>query len=198
MHQDYPEAIERLSTGHGNDLTSNIFEKLKSLVFFDVCPTDNDEYVQILGRMNSNRCFMWIKKKYIRSHPNLLFYKVAFPKVNGNGIFGEALTSAEIIGPNVGHTQTFISMGAFNSEAEAQNLSKYLSTKFARALLGILKVTHDNKKAVWKYVPIQDFSNSSDIDWSKSIPEIDIQLYSKYSLSPNEIAFIESKVKPME
>ena len=198
MHNDYPEVVERLSSGHDNDLTSNVFEKLNSLLFFNDCPKDNYEYIQILGRKNSNRCFMWIKKKYIRSHPNLMFFKVAFPKVNGNGIFGEVLTSAEIIGPNTGHTQTFLSMGAFNSETEAQNLSKYLSTKFARALLGILKVTHDNKKAVWKYVPLQDFSNSSDIDWSKSITEIDAQLYEKYGLTPDEIAFIESTIKPME
>lgn len=75
---------------------------------------------------------------------------------------------------------------------------KYLKTKFARALLGILKVTQDNKKAVWKYVPIQDFSLDSDIVWSKSISEIDQQLYKKYNLSNEEITFIEENVKPMD
>ena len=50
----------------------------------------------------------------------------------------------------------------------------------------------------WKYVPLQDFTAASDIDWSKSIPEIDAQLYAKYGLDSEEIAFIEAKVKPME
>ena len=47
-------------------------------------------------------------------------------------------------------------------------------------------------------VPLQDFTSSSDIDWSKSIREIDQQLYKKYKLSPGEIDFIESHVKEME
>ena len=46
--------------------------------------------------------------------------------------------------------------------------------------------------------PLQDFTSASDIDWSKPIPEIDQQLYAKYGLDPEEIAFIEAKVKPME
>ena len=78
------------------------------------------------------------------------------------------------------------------------NLLKYIKSKFARTALGILKVTQDNKKSVWKYVPLQDFTDNSDIDWSKSIPEIDQQLYKKYGLSPEEIEFIETHVKEME
>lgn len=65
-------------------------------------------------------------------------------------------------------------------------------------MLGILKITQDNKKSTWKYVPMQDFTNKSDIDWSKSIPEIDRQLYAKYNLSQEEIDFIEKNVKEME
>lgn len=74
---------------------------------------------------------------------------------------------------------------------------KYVKTKFARILLGVLKITQDNKKGVWKYVPLQDFTSASDIDWSKSIPEIDQQLYRKYGLDQSEIDFIESHVKEM-
>ena len=67
-----------------------------------------------------------------------------------------------------------------------------------RALLGIKKITQDNPKGVWSTIPLQDFTSNSDIDWSKSIPEIDRQLYKKYSLSADEINFIETKVKAME
>ena len=96
------------------------------------------------------------------------------------------------------HTQTFLSMGAFDSKNEADALMKYVKSKFARALLGVLKVTQDNKKPVWKYVPLQDFTSSSDIDWSQSVAEIDRQLYRKYGLSEDEIQFIETHVKEME
>ena len=65
-------------------------------------------------------------------------------------------------------------------------------------MLGILKVTQDNKKNTWRYVPLQDFSSTSDIDWTRSVHEIDQQLYKKYGLDDAEIAFIESHVKEMD
>ena len=102
-----------------------------------------------------------------------------------------------IVQPNAAFTQTYISIGMFDEKVEAINLSKYLKTKFCRALLSILKVTQDNLPAVWRYIPKQDFTPNSDIDWSKSVHEIDLQLYRKYSLDDKEIDFIESHVKEM-
>ena len=64
-------------------------------------------------------------------------------------------------------------------------------------MLGTLKVTQDNSPDKWANIPLQDFTAASDIDWSKSIPEIDKQLYAKYGLDEKEIAFIESHVKEM-
>ncbi len=75
---------------------------------------------------------------------------------------------------------------------------KYVKSKFTRSLLGILKITQDNNRETWKYVPLQDFTQNSDIDWTKTIPEIDQQLYKKYGLSEEEINFIETKVKEMD
>ena len=89
-------------------------------------------------------------------------------------------------------------MGKFQTEYEVVSLNKYLCGKFARAMLGVLKVTQDNKKMVWRYVPLQDFTEQSDIDWSVSIANIDKQLYKKYGLSDEEISFIERNVKEME
>ena len=74
---------------------------------------------------------------------------------------------------------------------------KYIKSRFCRVMLGILKITQDNPSSTWRYVPIQDFTSSSDIDWSKSIAEIDRQLYAKYGLSDEEINFIETHVKEM-
>ncbi len=99
--------------------------------------------------------------------------------------------------PLLGHTQSFISVGCFVSEAEALNAFKYIKCKFARTMLGVLKITQDNKKGVWRFVPLQDFTSASDIDWSQSVAGIDGQLYRKYGLSDEEIAFIESHVKEM-
>lgn len=61
----------------------------------------------------------------------------------------------------------------------------------------MLKVTQHNSPDKWKYVPLQDFTSTSDIDWSKTIPDIDQQLYKKYGLSNDEINFIETHVKEM-
>ena len=99
--------------------------------------------------------------------------------------------------PNIGATETFLSIGCFQSEDEANACLKYIKTKFARAMLGILKVTQDCTREKWKYVPLQDFTSQSDIDWSKSVPKIDLQLYKKYGLDENEINFIETHVKEM-
>ena len=98
----------------------------------------------------------------------------------------------------IGHTETFLSIGNFKNELEAESCLKYVKTKFARACLGILKITQDNTADKWKYVPLQDFTANSDIDWKKSISEIDKQLYTKYALSQKEVDFIEEKVKLME
>ena len=89
-------------------------------------------------------------------------------------------------------------MGNFDTEEKADSLTKYLKTKFARSLLGILKVTQDITPRVWGLVPQQDFTSASDIDWSKSIANIDRQLYAKYGLDDGEIDFIESHVKEMD
>lgn len=80
---------------------------------------------------------------------------------------------------------------------EAENCNKYIKTKLFRALLGLLKTTRDNPASVFAYIPIQDFTSNSDIDWSKQIHEIDEQLYKKYKLTDREIDFIETHVKEM-
>ena len=120
------------------------------------------------------------------------------PRSNGSGALGEVLSTPLIGEPLIGYTQTFIGVGAFDTKEEAEATLKYVKTKFARVMLGILKVTQDNNKATWRMVPLQNFAPQSDIDWTKSISDIDQQLYKKYGLDEKEIAFIEAKVKEME
>ncbi|HDQ16343.1 MAG TPA: type II restriction endonuclease [Bacteroidetes bacterium] len=64
-------------------------------------------------------------------------------------------------------------------------------------MVGIRK-TKNMTRDTYQFVPLQDFTENSDIDWSKSISEIDKQLYAKYRLTAEEIGFIESMIKPME
>ena len=180
------------------DITSNIFDKLDGIAFFEQKPNDEFEYIQIYGRKSSVRIYEYIRKDYIMTNENLEKWKLFIPKANGTGMLGEVLTMPIISQPNVGHTQTFISIGKFDTEQEVVALLKYIKTKFLRTMLGILKVTQDNKKSVWKYVPMQDFTAQSDIDWTKSVAEIDRQLYQKYGLTQQEIDFIEEKIKEME
>ena len=70
--------------------------------------------------------------------------------------------------------------------------------KFLRCLLGVLKKTQDNPPSVWAYIPVQNFTSISDIDWDLPLSEIDKILYKKYNLTEDEIDFIETTVKPME
>lgn len=193
-----------ISKGHDFDITSNIFDKLDNIVFFQSKPDDGQEYIRIEGRMNNKRCVRWIRQSFISPHENLDKYKVLISEADGAaGTIGKPIP-ARIMGkpilaePGEGHTQTFISIGKFKSKNEGENMVKFVQTKFARVMLGILKVTQHIRKGVWKYVPLQDFTSSSDIDWSKSVHEIDEQLYDKYGLTKDERDFIETHVKEME
>jgi type II restriction enzyme len=197
MHDEHIDLEEKMSAGHKYDVTTNVLDKLKDIVFFENKPNDGKEYVRIIGLENTKRVYRWILSSYINPPNNFNNYKVILPKSNGSGVFGETLSSPFVGEKRVGHTQTFISVGQLKTKTEADSLLKYLKTKFCRALLSILKVTQDNKRATWAYVPLQDFTSSSDIDWSKSIAEIDEQLFDKYGLDETERNFIRTKVKEM-
>ena len=196
MHMDYPEAIGLLSNGHAYDLKSNAFERLP-MVFLETRPDDGHDYIRILGRLKNERTYKYIRRDYVTNVKNLDKYKLFIPKANGAGIFGEILALPELCGPGVGSTESFVGIGLFSTAEESKNALKYLKAKFTRAMLGTVKITQDLTPQKWKYVPLQDFSPGSDIDWSRSIPEIDRQLYKKYRLSAQEIQFIESHVKEM-
>lgn len=196
LHKDHPEAISQLSNGHPYDMSTNIFDRLPE-VFLDSRPDDSDHYIQIVGRTNNTRVRKWIKRRYVNNVPNLNAYKLLMSKANGTGAFGETLTSPFVVEPDVGSTESFISIGSFSSREEAGNTSKYINCKFVRALLGVAKATQDITPSTWRYVPLQDFTSSSDIDWSRSVEDIDHQLYRKYGLDDAEIEFIESHVKEM-
>lgn len=199
MFEDYPSASEMIPTGSSNMVVG--FSSLPFLWHSDM-PNDGNVYATMHGLDSTKRAARLIRRDYLTGPHSFEKYKVAVPAANGTGsttdFFGLTLTKPFVLGPGIGVTLTFLTIGAFDSEAEAKALMKYLKSKFARAMLGVLKVTQHNPRSTWKYVPTQDFTAASDIDWTKSIPEIDAQLYAKYGLDDQEVAFIESHVKPME
>lgn len=191
---EYPDTKEKLGKGTGNMIVSNVFEKLSNL--FSDASFNNS--LKLIGRINNKRVWRYINKKFVKNNEYIDKYNVALPKSNGTGKLGEILSSPMILLPNEGATDTFISIGKFNSKDQANALLKYIKTKFLRSLLGVRKITQDNPRSAWTAIPMQDFTSNSDIDWSQSIADIDQQLYRKYGLSNNEINFIETKVQAME
>ncbi len=125
-------------------------------------------------------------------------WKIFIPESNGSGAIGEVLSTPLVGEPLVGCTYTYLQIGPFDSKIETENCMKYIKSKFARAMLGTLKITQHNPANTWSNVPLQDFSSNSDIDWSQSIADIDKQLYAKYNLDQKEIDFIETRVRAME
>lgn len=199
--EDWPQAKKKLGKGSGNMIVSNAFDKLPE-VFREQGSIDDSD-LKLLGRLNGHRLFRYIKRQYVLNNGYIDKYKIMVPEANGTGAIGEIL-STPLIGepligePLIGATDTFISIGPFDKKNIAENVLKYIKSKFARTMLGVKKITQHNPRATWAKVPMQNFTPESDIDWSKSIFEIDQQLYRKYGLSENEINFIESKVQEMK
>ena len=199
LYKDHPHYREMIgSEGRERRLTTSIFRQLD---IFKHEPTSKED-VKILGLLNNKREIRFVEKRYLEHTPITDKFKVVLPKSNGSGAIGEKMCT-QLIGepligePGTGVTQSFITIGSFDTCEEAEACLKYVKTKFARVLLGILKVTQDNNKGTWCFVPKQNFTSSSDIDWSVGVAEIDRQLYAKYHFSPSEVEFVESMVKSL-
>ncbi|MFL2079427.1 class I SAM-dependent methyltransferase [Marinilactibacillus psychrotolerans] len=194
LYSENPELKSKVaSNGKEKRLRTNIFNSLPDVFYTE----KKNDSILIYGLDNRIRSQRYIKRKHLMNHPNLEKWKVLIPKAVTAG-FGEKITEPLVVGKMEGYTETFLGFGAFDSKEEAINLKKYVKTKFARTLLGVLKMTQDTAPDKWSKVPLQDFTSTSDIDWNKSNSEIDQQLYDKYNLNQNEINFIEDKVKAMD
>ncbi|MBO7607579.1 MAG: Eco57I restriction-modification methylase domain-containing protein [Paludibacteraceae bacterium] len=138
------------------------------------------------------------KEKIMGKYKPIITYAMSGgnkPSSEGNY---QIVSSLQILNPNEVCTETYLVLGAYDTESEAYNFCQYVKTKFLRFLmlqtLSSIHITRDS----FQFVPLQDFTAKSDIDWSKSVAEIDEQLYKKYGLTEEEIAFVEGMVKGME
>lgn len=198
LFEDNPQIKEKIGTERR--LITSILQK--NLDIFHSHPSKDS--VKIYG--NDNKGILthrYINKIYLDSEQhNLRGRKVIIAATNGAAgnlgndnprIIGEPI----IIEKNSGFTQTFISIGNFESKCEINRLNQYMKTKFARFMIGTLKATQRLNKEVFYNLPLQDFTNNSDIDWTKSIDEIDEQLFNKYNLTKEERNHIKSSIKDM-
>jgi hypothetical protein len=205
---------------------------------------DKNHTIKILGLIKNKRVFRYLDKKLVND-PSLEKWKVFLPESNGSGAIGEVLSTPLVGEPLVGCTHTFMQIGSFGpdkpysewtceendaAKQQAENLMKYIKTKFCRTLLGTLKITQRNPKDVWTNVPLLSFDNRDRnvsppgtrtipqsnfleetgvdasrqfrqdiiIDWTKSIPEIDEQLFDAFKLDETERKFINDNIKEMK
>lgn len=173
----------------GNIVNSDLFYSEKQ----------NDNQIMCFGK---SKRIGFIEENIVTQHKNWInVWKVMMPYANNIGTeLNDDNQNCFVSGPNSVCSETFLVVGAdlSLSNQSANNLSNYLKTKFSRFLLSLAKISQHGTAKTYQFVPIQDFTDDSDIDWSKSISDIDKQLYAKYGLTEEEIDFIEKSIKPME
>ena len=104
----------------------------------------------------------------------------------------------EVLPPNTICTESYLLLDVFDNELEAENMKKYIRTQFVRFLLASILITQNIVRDKFKFVPLQDFSSNTPIDWTKSVGEIDEQLFAYYGLTEAEQTFIKSTIKEMQ
>lgn len=156
------------------------------------CRTDREDIRLISSDYNTFVSMNDISKN--RELVNKYNVYVGYNQTFNNG----ELSSVGILKPNEVCTLTYILVGNFECLADAENCEKYIKTRFVRALIREVTSTLGVTAKNYRLVPVQNFTSSSDIDWSQSIADIDKQLYKKYGLTDAEIQYIEKTIKAME
>ncbi len=148
-YKEHPDELKKLSDSR---IGAGVFEKMSS-IFLENTPNDGYEYAKFFGLFGGKRVYRLLRKDYFKMVDNFNFYKILVPAANGSGALGEVLSTPLIGYPLIGYTETFLSIGNYKTEKEAQACLNYIKTKFCRVMLGILKTTQHNPSTTWKYVP---------------------------------------------
>ncbi len=140
-------------------------------------------------KVYANKVIGYMKTTEITQSRNFINkWKVIIPEAIGVGDMSKDVIKPILSEPNSINTETYVMNGPYKSEEEAQNAISYIRTKFFHFLLGLKKITQHTTKKVYSLIPLQDFSE----------PWTDEKLYKKYNLTAEEIAFIESMIRPMD
>lgn len=180
-------------------LSADIFKDPQKYNLPPISDTEISGGYSIIGLdEHQKRIKKYIPKDYpLPKKEGLDQYKVFIAKAYGCGAIGEVPSTPVLSTPGELCTETLLQIGPFDAKEEATNVVKYIKTKFFRCIVGVKKQTQNAAKQVYGYVPMQDFSDSSDIDWTMPIHDIDLQLYKKYNLSDEDIDFIEKNIEEM-
>lgn len=155
---------------------------------------DKKHTVKYYANIERERTFRWISQSDIPKNSKTKdLHKVYIPAAGGTGNDDQVLGRPFYGEPNSVCSQTYLVIGYdperhHFSKKECMNIITYIKTRFFRYLVSIKKKTQNGPRGVYQFVPLQDFSK----------PWVDSELYKKYNLSQDEIAFIESMIKPME
>lgn len=196
---------------------SSIFNKIKSLGNFRVLTTQkmnpfglkradcgipdkkSDTEVKVYS---SGKYIGYIERSEVHKGCDLIDKYKVITDYGTSGVRDTFRTG--LVEPGAVCTLTYYVVRYFDTEQEAQNCKKYLKTRFVRSLIDatVCNATITEKNFV--LIPDQNFKTPSnleegfEIDWSKSVSEIDQQLFKKYNLSEDEINYIQSVIKPLE
>lgn len=195
----YVESIISFDTPFG--ISSNPKSpKKKGVKPIDIVSSKSSKYnISIYHIENNKRKVEYMMKEDIRKNAqDIGKVKVFIP--GGYGA-GETFPHQIIGQPELADVDSVCSQSylysSFDTIAEATNFIKYLKTKFFRSLVLAVKITQTASNKVYRYVPLQNFTNNSDINWNLTIDEINNQLYSKYGLDKADREFIEKMIKAM-
>ena len=142
-------------------------------------------------RIYANRHVGYVEKEEVSVNSDWLSkYKVYISAAYGAGEdYPHQILGEPILGkPNTCCSETYLVIGPFNTQKEAENVISYIKTKFFRHMVLLQKATQHTSRKVYQFVPMQNFSKS----WT------DEELYAKYGISNNEISFIDSMIRPMD
>lgn len=142
-------------------------------------------------KIYANKTTGYVDKKLILQNSNWVDkFKVYISEAYGAGEdFPHQILNKPFLGEkNTCCTETYLVLGPYDDKEKAQNLITYIQTKFFRFLVLLIKNTQHATSKVYQFVPLQDFSH----------PWTDEMLYKNYELGKEEIAFIESMIRPME
>lgn len=156
---------------------------------------DNEHYIKYYLNKNLEKCgFGWIKESDIpKGHDTINLHKVYIPMAGGTGNDSQVLGAPFYGEPRSVCSYTYLVIGYDKdrhnfTKKECENIISYIKTCFFRFMVSVKKKTQNTTRELLQFVPLQDFTK----------PWTDEELYKKYDLTEDEIAFIESMIKPMD
>ena len=167
----------------------------------DFSDNKTDEFSIKYYTKQSSKGYGWISFDVIPKNKNYVnCEKVFIPAAGGSGNDSKVLGNPFYGEVNSVCSQTYLIIGHQQnlSKKECFNIINYIKTKFFRYLISVKKKTPNGPRMVYEFVPLQNFKDDSDINWSKSINNIDEQLFKKYKLNKDEIEFIDSNIQEMK